>query len=42
VPYFVNKKVTVTPLGIKTATFLLVAQCLNHLRHHVPQSPMYI
>jgi len=29
-------KIPVTPLGIKTATFRLVVQYLNRLRHHVP------
>jgi hypothetical protein len=30
-------KIPVTPLGIKRTTFWLVAQCLNQLRHSVPQ-----
>jgi hypothetical protein len=30
-------KVPITPSGFEPATFLLVAQCLNPLRHHVPQ-----
>jgi len=33
-------KTPMTPSGIESATFWLVAQCLNQLRHHVP--PIYI
>jgi hypothetical protein len=31
-----------TPSGIEPATFLLLAQCLNHLRHRVPQTFVWV
>jgi len=30
----------ITPSGIETVTFWLVVQCLNQLRHHMPQEYM--
>jgi hypothetical protein len=34
----VDPRATVRPEGIETSTFRLVAQCLNQLRHRVPQT----
>jgi hypothetical protein len=33
---YINEKISMTPSGIETATFLLVAQCLSQLQHRVP------
>ena len=35
-------KTPVTPSGIETATFWLVAQCLNQLRHRGPRNTMWL
>jgi len=36
------KKNQITPSGIEAATFRLVAQCLNQLRHRLPQDYLWV